>query len=139
MQTMNNEIYWERGDFIKLIDSLSKEDSKKRHEIRYALFRVKNQLSGGETAEKFHHVIVDHIKKLNGVGTVKSFAEVWDISKVSPKIVIVKRLWSIYQEHDQLIKKVAVTLEKSDTPEMIAKKIVVMEKKMTRKKKVKKI
>lgn len=132
MQMVNNEPHWERGDFTKLIDSLSKDDSQKRHDIRYALFRIKNQLEGGCDADEKHHEIGRMIQTFEGVGTPVTFANVWDIGSVSPGIEIVKRLWSVEQEHAQLMARVSVTVDKTDTPESLAKKAQAFSKKQAR-------
>ena len=128
MKKIKNEEHWERGDFDALIDSLSKEDSEKRHTIRYALFRVQNEYFGnGNVAEKEHDIIATEICAMEDAGDVKSFAHEWDVGAVSPKIFIVKRMWSIYQEHEQLMKRIAVPVTKNDTPETLAAKAKVVE------------
>jgi hypothetical protein len=128
MQTIKDEEHWERGDFLKLINSLSKDDAAKRHEIRYALFRIKTEIDGGVKADKPHHAIGEMVQQFKGAGAPAEFASEWDVGAVSPDIVVVKRMWSIYQEHDQLMRRVAVPIERNDTPETLARKVAAMEK-----------
>ncbi len=122
MQEIKGELHWERGDFLYLIKNLSKDDARKRHEIRYALFRIVTELEGGNKAEDIHWEISDMIQTIKGAGEPASFADVWDVGRVSPEITIVNRLWSVHEEHDQMVKRVTVTLEKHDTPESLARK-----------------
>ena len=132
MQMIKNEPHWEKGDFDKLINSLSKEDSVKRHEIRYALFRVKTEEAGGNPAEPEHKSISDYIQTIEGSGIPSQFSDSWDIGAVTPEIEIVNRLWSIYQEHDQLMRRVSVELDKKDNPQTLAIKASALEKKEAR-------
>jgi len=122
MQKIKSIDHWERGDFDKLKDSLSKDDSQKRHDIRYAMFRCQNERGGGAKAEKKHWEIAKMILAMEGAENVENWADGWDIGAVNPKIQIVKRLWSIYQEHSQLMRRVTVVVEKGDTPETLAQK-----------------
>ena len=132
MQMIKDEEHWERGDFIKLINSLSKDDAAKRHEIRYALFRIKTEIDDGVKAEKSHHAIGEMIQQFKGAGPPVDFANEWDVGAVSPDICVVKRMWSIYQEHDQLMRRIAVPIERNDTPETLARKVAAMEKREAR-------
>ena len=124
MQKIKGMVYWERGDFLYLIKHLSKEDARLRHKLRYALFRVQNELADvkNNKADNGHHKIAKKIQALKGAGDIKTFADVWDISHVTPKITIVNRLWSVHEEHNQMVKRVTVTVEKQDTPITLAKK-----------------
>lgn len=132
MQMIKNEPHWERGDFQVLINSLSTDDAKKRHDIRYALFRVKNQLDGEAPAEKNHWTIAEGIQEMKASGSLETFADVWDIGKVNPDVLIVKRLWSVEQEHDQLMYRISVPIEKADTPQSLAIKAEALEKREKR-------
>ena len=126
---INNRPHWERGDFDKLVNSLSKDDAKKRHDIRYGLFRVKTELSGGNKAEKEHWDIANAMQSVEENCIPSQFSDSWDIGSVSPDIEIVKRVWSIYQEHDQLMRRISVEMTKTDTPETVAIKASTLEKK----------
>lgn len=101
--------FWERADFISLLQILSIEDRKKRHDIRYACFRVQNYISGGAKAEKKHITLSKKIEKLDGFEGWEKFAVTWDISTVTP-IVLVKRKWSVFEEWDQTLKRVTEPL-----------------------------
>jgi hypothetical protein len=135
METINNMVYWERGDFKLLQKNLTPEQSIKRHDTRYALFRVQTELNGGNKAEPEHHKISRKILKYEGVGHMLEFAIKWDIGAVAPDFEIVQRLWSIFQEHNQMMNRVAVTIEKGDTAETLAKKEYAVKKKETKRKK----
>lgn len=124
MQKLKGKDFWERGDFSYLIKHLSKEDARLRHKIRYALFRVQNELDAetNNKADKEHWEIAEKIKELGGAGEFKDFAKEWDISQVSPRILVVNRLWGIHEEHDQMMKRLVVNVERGDTPITLAKK-----------------
>lgn len=122
METINNVTYWERGDFTLLIKSLSPEQSKRRHETRYAMFRAQTELNGGNKADPEHWETVRHILTYEGTGHTLEFADSWDIGHVDPDFQIVQRLWSIHQEHRQLMNRITVTVEKNDTVETLARK-----------------
>jgi len=134
MEQIKGKDFWERGDFKYLIKHLSKDDARLRHEIRYALFRVQNELEA-EThnkAEKEHWAIAEDILKLKGATSVETFAKDWDISQVSPEITIVNRLWGVHEEHDQMMKRLAVPVESGDTPITLAKKEEAIKRKEAR-------
>jgi len=137
MQQIKGEDFWERGDFDYLIKHLSKDDARLRHEIRYALFRVKNELEheNNNKADEEHWVIANKIGDLKESGSFETFADSWDISHVTPRITIVKRLWGIHQEHDQMMHRLAVTVEPSDTPITLAEKEAAAQRKEERLKK----
>ena len=129
MEVINNTTYWERGDFSLLIKNLSPEQHTKRHDCRYALFRVQTELTGGNKAEPEHHKVMRKILKYDGTGNMLDFAKTWDIGHPDPDFEIVQRLWSIHQEHNQMMNRVTVTIAKGDTAETLAKKEhAVMEK-----------
>lgn len=132
MQEIKGEQHWERGDFLYLIKRLSKDDAQKRHDIRYALFRIKTEINGGNKAEAIHWEISDMIQTLKDSGDSMLFADDWDVGKVSPEITIVKRVWSVEEEHNQLMKRVTVVIEKHDTPESLAKKEQLVKEKEAR-------
>ena len=100
---------WEKADFALLIRGLNVADRKKRHDTRYACFRMQTHCAGGNKAEKSHIAITKKIEKLNGFEGWRKFALTWDVSTVSP-IKLVKRKWSIYEEWNQTIKRVAEPL-----------------------------
>ncbi|NOQ18064.1 MAG: hypothetical protein GQ507_02335 [Dehalococcoidales bacterium] len=122
METINGVVYWERGDFTLLIKGLSPEQAKKRHDARYAMFRVQTELEGGNKAEPEHQQFARKILKYEGAGQAVDFAKEWDIGRVDPDFEIVQRLWTIYQEHSQMMNRITVTIQKGDTAETLAKK-----------------
>jgi len=122
METINGIVYWERGDFTLLIKSLSPEESVKRHDCRYALFRAQTEFNGGNKAEPKHLEIMRKILNYKGTGDILDFAKTWDVGHPEPDFEIVQRLWSIHQEHNQMMNRVTVTIAKSDTAETLAKK-----------------
>jgi len=134
MEQIKGEDFWERGDFKYLIKHLSKDDARLRHKIRYALFRCQNELEA-EThnkADKEHWDIANAILKMKGATSVEAFANDWDISQVSPEITIVNRLWGVHEEHDQMMKRLAVPVEAGDTPITLATKEAAVKKKEER-------
>jgi len=135
METINGEVFWERGDFTLLINRLSPEQSVKRHDCRYALFRVQTELNGGNIAEPEHHKVSRGILKRENVGHMLDFAKTWDIGSVDPDYEIVKRLWSIHQEHNQMMNRVAVAIAKGDTAETLSEKEQASKRKEARYKK----
>jgi hypothetical protein len=136
VETINSTTYWERGDFTLLIKSLSPEESKKRHDARYALFRVQTEMEGGNKADPEHHLLMRKVLKYEGAGHIIDFAKTWDIGAVDPDYEIVQRLWTIHQEHNQMMNRITVTIQKGDTAESLAKKEhAVMKKEERRKKK----
>jgi hypothetical protein len=96
---------WTNADFDELRKGLGSEGKQLRHEVRYACFRVQNELQGGAKADEKHHAIAKEIEKLEGFEGWNKFSITWDISTPSP-IVIVKRKWSIYQEWNQTLERV---------------------------------
>lgn len=136
METIKGVVYWERGDFTFLIKGLSPEQAKKRHDARYALFRVQTELEGGNKAEPKYWKIAQKIMKYEGAGSALEFAKQWDIGAVEPDFEIVQRLWTIYQEHNQMMNRVTVTIQKGDTAETLAKKEHAAMEKEKKKKKV---
>ena len=90
METINKVVYWERGDFTLLIKNLTPAQSKKRHDARYAMFRVQTELGGGNKAEPEHWKIARKILKYEGAGDALQFALQWDISYVDPDYEIVQ-------------------------------------------------
>lgn len=105
---MSNKL-WEAADFQVILDGLSDKDAKLRHDIRYACFRVQNEKNGGAKAEKEHRKIARKIEKIDGFEGWEKFAKTWDVSTPDP-IVIVRRKWSIWQEWNQTLERVAIPL-----------------------------
>lgn len=103
---------WTGIELDILREGLSQKDKKKRHETRYACFRMQTEGNGGATADKEHYKIAKKIEKLDGFGGWKNFAVTWDVSTPDP-IVLIKRKWSIHQEWNQVLERVAVPLEES--------------------------
>ena len=101
--------YYTNADFEAIRHALDTAGRKRRHDIRYACFRVQGELAGGNAAESEHHAIAREVEALPGFDGWEKFAVTWDISTPDP-IVIVPRLWSIYQEWDQTIRRVAQPL-----------------------------
>jgi hypothetical protein len=122
METINSTTYWERGDFTLLSKSLSPAQYEKRHAMRYGLFRVQTELNGGNKAEPEHHELSRLILTYKDVGHMLDFAKTWDVGHVDPDYEIVQRLWSIHQEHNQMMNRITVTIQKSDTVETLARK-----------------
>ena len=122
MEIINKITYWERGDFTLLIKNLTPAQAKKRHDARYAMFRVQTEAEGGNKAEPEHWDMARKILKYEGAGHTLDFAKTWDIASVDPDYEIVQRLWTIYQEHTQMMNRVTVTIQKGDTVETLARK-----------------
>jgi len=101
---------WTNADFDVMRQGLSKDNKKLRHDLRYACFRVQNELKGGAKADTIHQEIAERIEKLDNFEGWSKFAITWDISTPDP-VVLVKRKWSIYQEWDQTLERIAVPLE----------------------------
>ena len=106
---MMNIKLWEKADFELLLRGMDTADRKKRHDVRYACFRMQTHQQGGEKPKKEHLAIAKKIEKLNGFEGWETFAVTWDVSKVSP-IKLVKRKWSIHQEWGQTMRRVAQLL-----------------------------
>jgi len=103
---------WQKADFDQLKDQvLTKEELRMRHNLRYAAFRVQKELIEGIKCEKEYKDLVKPIEKMEGFDGWENFAETWDIAHPNP-IVLVKRMWSIYQEHDQMLERAAIPLPK---------------------------
>ena len=100
---------WERADFALLLRNMSIPDRKKRHDVRYACFRMQTYSSGGNKADKKHITLAKKIEKLDGFEGWGKFALTWDVSNMSP-IKLVKRKWSIYEEWNQTMRRVAEPL-----------------------------
>ena len=100
---------WERADFAILLQGMNTEDRRKRHDIRYACFRMQTYNGGGIRAEKNHISLAKKIEKLDGFEGWGKFAATWDVSEVSP-IKLVKRKWSIHEEWKQTMIRVAEPL-----------------------------
>lgn len=103
------EKLWERTDFLALLDGMDAVERKKRHDVRYACFRMQTYSSGGEKAEKKHLSLAKKIEKLDGFGGWGKFARTWDISTALP-IKLVQRKWSIYEEWNQTLRRVSEPL-----------------------------
>ena len=100
---------WEKADFTFLLHDMSVADRKRRHDVRYACFRMQTYCAGGNKPEKNHLTLAKKIEKLNGFEGWGKFALTWDVSTASP-IKLVKRKWSIYQEWNQTMMRVAEPL-----------------------------
>lgn len=101
--------HWEKADFNLLLHSMSNEERKKRHDIRYACFRMQTNTMGGSKPEKKHQTLAKKIEKLKGFEGWDNFAVTWDVSMVTP-IVLVKRKWSVLEEWNQTLKRVTMQL-----------------------------
>jgi len=101
---------WTNAELDGLRNGLSMADKTKRHGVRYACFRVQNELNGGAKADKEHYKIAKKVEKLDGFGGWKSFAVTWDVSTPNP-IVLIRRKWSIYEEWDQTLERITVPLK----------------------------
>lgn len=104
---------WETADFQVLLVGLSDKEAQLRHNVRYACFRVQNEKNGGAKAEKEHRTIARKIEKTDGFDGWKNFAKTWDVSTPKP-IVIVKRKWSVWQEWNQTLERIAIPLTEID-------------------------
>ena len=65
--------------------------------------------AGGKKPEKKYIDITKKIEKMDGFEGWNKFAVTWDISTVNP-IELVKRKWSILDEWNQTLKRVAEPL-----------------------------
>jgi hypothetical protein len=102
---MKNKELWERADFEELKNNvLTREELKKRHDIRYACFRVQKELAEGVKCPKKLHKLVQPLEELKGFEGWRNFAVTWDVSTPDPP-TIVKRMWSIEQEHEQMLER----------------------------------
>lgn len=135
MQVINGEKHWEKGDFSLLEKEIREAGYyEERHKLRYAMFRLKTETSGGNPAELSHWEIWDNrIKDIlpDDKFEISNFAEKWDIARVHPQIQIVRRLWSVEQEHAQMMNRISVEVTKADTPETLqikAKRLEEIEK-----------
>ena len=107
------EKLWQKADFDNLKETvLTKEQLKLRHTLRYASFRMQKELIEGVECPKEYKELVSQIETLDGFEGWKNFAVTWDISTPDP-IVIVKRMWSIEQEHNQMLERTAKQLPNS--------------------------
>ena len=104
---------WEAADFQAILVGLSDEEARLRHDIRYACFRVQNEKGGGAKAESKHRTIAKKVEKIEGFDGWKNFAKTWDVSTPKP-IVIVKRKWSVWQEWNQTLERIAIPLTEID-------------------------
>lgn len=76
---------------------------------RYALFRVQNFLNGGVMAEKEHLAVAKDLEKeIEPLGGVKQFAITWDLDPLTDKVI--KRDMSVWDAHDEFMKRAAVTI-----------------------------
>lgn len=105
---------WEATDFQVLLTGLSDEEARLRHDIRYACFRIQNEKNGGAKAEKAHWKTAKKIEKIEGFEGWRNFAITWDVSMPEP-LVIVKRKWSIFQEWNQTLERIAIPLTRIRT------------------------
>lgn len=111
---MKKEKLWEKSDFEKLkMETLSKEDLRKRHQLRYACFRLQKEVLEGVECPEKHKELAQQVEKIEGFEGWNKFAVTWDISTPDP-MVIVKRMWSIEQEHQQMLERVALDLPRSN-------------------------
>lgn len=89
--------------------------------VRYALFRVQNNINGGALPEAEHIEIAKKYEdKVSELGGVVSFAIEWDISPKSGKVV--RRDKSVWQAHEDFMKKAAVNLSMIDSGETLERK-----------------
>lgn len=101
---------WSKSDFEHLLQVvLTKDQLKLRHNIRYACFRRQKELNDGVKCPKEMKDLVKPIEQIEGFEGWENFAVTWDISHPDP-ITIVKRLWSIQQEHEQMLERVVKIL-----------------------------
>ena len=101
---------WEKSDFERLKDKeLTVPQRKMRHELRYACFRVQKELLEGNKCPKEYWDKVKPIQKLDGFEGWEKFAKTWDIAHPDPP-TIVKRMWSIEQEHNQMMERISIPL-----------------------------
>ena len=96
---------WQKSDFDELKENkLTKPQLKLRHEIRYACFRVQKEVVEKVKCPDELKNKIKSIEGMEGFDSWKNFAITWDISTPDP-IAIVKRMWSIEQEHNQMLER----------------------------------
>ena len=96
---------WEKADFESLKNKvLTKEQLKLRHALRYACFRVQKEIIEGVECPDEYKSLVKPLESMDGFTNWRDFAATWDISTPDP-IVIVERMWSIEQEHQQMLER----------------------------------
>ena len=84
---------------------------KRLKRIRYALFRVQNQIGGGCDAEGAHHRIANKYKDdVADLGGLAGFAKSWDVDPENPTKVI-KRGKSIWQAHNEMLARALPVLD----------------------------
>ena len=105
---------WQKADFEELKEKqLDVSQLKLRHDVRYACFRIqKERVEGVECPEELKN-LVKEIEDVEGFEGWRNFAVTWDISTPDP-IQVVKRMWSIEQEHNQMLERVALDLPRSN-------------------------
>lgn len=101
---------WTKTDFDKLKEEiLTKEELKLRHDLRYACFRIQKEINEGVECPQEMKDLVKSIEDMEGFEGWQNFAVTWDISHPDP-ITVVQRMWSIEQEHEQMLERVVRVL-----------------------------
>ncbi len=105
---------WQKSDFEALKEKeLNTSQLRLRHDVRYACFRVQKELVEGVECPDELKDKVKEVEGMEGFEGWKNFAVTWDISTPDP-IQVVKRMWSIEQEHNQMLERVAIPLPNSN-------------------------
>lgn len=104
---------WQKSDFEALKEKeLNTSQLRLRHDVRYACFRVQKELVEGVECPDELKDKVKEVEDMEGFEGWRNFAITWDISTPDP-IQIVKRMWSIEQEHNQMLERVAIPFPNS--------------------------